>query len=247
MEWKRTSPATFTTLSETLVENPGEKAYLTYVEDISKNRPGGLRGRNTKAKEVIHHANTHNPQRCFVRLFKLYQQLVPENRPDHAFYVQPLKKPTSDCWFSNKPLGHQTLAGTVARLCKQAGITGFKTNHSLRATAATQLYQSGVEEQLVMERTGHRSLDGVRHYKRTSDEQRETISDILNSKRPCIDTHTNATCKTTAMNIQSQPNDTTVATTNFIGRTQCALTAVNTVPGTFNITSCSSVTINFHS
>ena len=43
------------------------------------------------------------------------------------------------------------------------------------------------------------------------------------------------------MNTQSQPNDTTVATTNFIGKTQCALTAVNTVPGTFNITSCSSV------
>ena len=40
-----------------------------------------------RQKEVIHHANTHNPQRCFVRLFKLYQQIVPEDRPDHAFYV----------------------------------------------------------------------------------------------------------------------------------------------------------------
>ena len=40
-----------------------------------------------------------------------------------------------------------------------------------------------------MERTGHRSLEGVRSYKRTSNEQRETLSDILNNKVPRIDKH----------------------------------------------------------
>jgi integrase len=39
-------------------------------------------------------------------------------------------------------------------------LKGRYTNHSLRATTATRLYQAGVEEQLIMERTGHRSLDG---------------------------------------------------------------------------------------
>ena len=38
----------------TLIEHPGEKAYLKYVEDISKNRKGGIKGRNIKPKEVIH-------------------------------------------------------------------------------------------------------------------------------------------------------------------------------------------------
>ena len=73
-------------------------------------------------------------------------------------------------------------------MCNAAGISGFKTNHSLRATAATRLYQSRVDEQLVMERTGHRSIDGIRSYKRTADFQRENVSDILNcngSKRVC--------------------------------------------------------------
>ena len=65
-------------------------------------------------------------------------------------------------------------------MCKAAGISGYKTNHSLRATTATRLYQAGVDEQLIMERTGHRSLDGVRSYKRTSDEQRVALSDIVN-------------------------------------------------------------------
>ena len=80
-------------------------------------------------------------------------------------------------------LGHTTLAKTVTRLCKLAGIEGYKANHSLRATTTSRLYQSGVDEQLVMERTGHRSLEGVRSYKRTSDVQREALSDILNGTK----------------------------------------------------------------
>ena len=35
-----------------------------------------------------------------------------------------------------------------------------------------------------MERTGHRSLEGVRSYKRTSDDQREALSDIMNCPGP---------------------------------------------------------------
>ena len=59
---------------------------------------------------------------------------------------------------------------------------------SRRATAATRLYASGVDEQLVMERTGHRSIEGIRSYKRTSSKQQEAVSDLLtNPKRICIE------------------------------------------------------------
>ena len=78
----------------------------------------------------------------------------------------------------------------MSKVCKAAGIVGFKTNHSLIATAATRLYQSGVDEQLIMEKTGHRSLEGVCSYKRTSTEQREALSDIMNRKVPIIDSQT---------------------------------------------------------
>ena len=129
--------------------------YLEYTEDISKNRPGGLKIRKIKPKVVHHYDNPENPERCFVRLFKLYQQLQPPDRPRNAFYFKPLKNPTADTWFTAKPIGHNTLEQTVARLCSAAGIQGFRTNHSLRATAATRLYQAGVDEQLIMETTGH--------------------------------------------------------------------------------------------
>jgi hypothetical protein len=38
-----------------------------------------------------------------------------------------------------------------------------------------------VEEQLIMSRTGHRSFQGVRAYKRVSADQKQALSSILNS------------------------------------------------------------------
>ena len=103
--------------------------------------------------------------------------------------MRPANHPTTSCWYSKQPLGHTKLSTTVARLCASAGIQGHKTNHSLRATTTTRLCHSGVDEQLVMERTGHRSLEGVRSYKRMSDTQREALSDILNHpKQPKVHT-----------------------------------------------------------
>ena len=143
-------------------------------------RTEGPQARNIPSKVVYRHANLHNPQRCFVRLYKKYLALSPADAPTDAYNLQPARSRTSACLFSRNPLGHNPLGGTVARTCRLAGIPGYKTNRSLRATSASRLYQSGVDEQLVMERTGHQSLTGVRSYKRTSDEQREALSDIMN-------------------------------------------------------------------
>ena len=131
-----------------LLQPAGKRSCLLYTEDVSKNNPGGLKGMSNEPKTVTHYENLDNPHRCFVHLFKLYDSKCPPDRPKDTFYLRPLKKPTGTCWYS---IGHCTLAGTVARLCKAAGIKEYKTNHSLRATTATRLYQAGVDEQLIME------------------------------------------------------------------------------------------------
>ena len=107
-----------------VVERPGERAYLRYTEDVSKNYHGGLNGRRVQQKVVLHHANQDSPGRCFVRLFKLYRQRCPPDGPPHAFHLQPLRKPTPNCWYSSRPLGHTTLAKTVefARMPAYHGI-----------------------------------------------------------------------------------------------------------------------------
>ena len=105
--------------------------------------------------------------------------LCPAEPKRNSFYLKPLKKPTTHCWYSREPLGHNKLSQVVSEMCKEAGIVGYYTNHSLRATSATRLFNAGADEQLIMERTGHRSIDGVRSYKRTSENQQQEISDIL--------------------------------------------------------------------
>ena len=40
-------------------------------------------------------------------------------------------------------------------MCFEAGIAGHKTNHSLRVTGASELFQAGVLEKIIKERTGH--------------------------------------------------------------------------------------------
>ena len=52
-----------------VIEKAGERPYLLYTEDISKNRPG-LNGRKYKPKTVTHYANIENLSRCFVRILK---------------------------------------------------------------------------------------------------------------------------------------------------------------------------------
>ena len=125
--------------------------------------------------------NPNQPDRCIIRLYKLYNSKCPSNRPSGAFYLYPLTNPRGDIWYSKSAVGHNVLQQTVPKLMKEAGYDGYYTNHSLRVlTTATRLFNEGVDEQLIMARTWHSSTDGVRAYKRTSDKLKELTSDVLN-------------------------------------------------------------------
>ena len=128
-------------------------------------------------------------------LFQKYRRLCPSNPLSNVFYLQPSRCPTDTCWYSQQPLGHTTLSSTVSRLCKQAGIEGYKTNHSLRTTATTRLYHSSVDEQQIMERTGASTLGGRSLFKKTSEKQKQALSDVLNrsTNDPLATSSTNIT------------------------------------------------------
>ena len=53
-----------------------------------------------------------------------------------------------------------------------------------QVTAATSLYHQGFDEQLIKERTGHRSDDGLRAYKRTCTSLQKKVSDALQPPKP---------------------------------------------------------------
>lgn len=61
-------------------------------------------------------------------------------------------------------------------MCGKAELESNFTNHSGKRTYATSLYRSGLEEQMNMHRTSHRSINGVRKYKRKSKEQLKDVT-----------------------------------------------------------------------
>ena len=79
-------------------------------------------------------------------------------------------------------MGANKLREVVKTLCVKAGLPGFYTNHSLRSTCATNLYQADIDEQLIQEIMGHRSL-AVHSYKRTCDAQRRLVSNCIFSSK----------------------------------------------------------------
>ena len=230
----------------TLTHSPSGSLQLEYTENYSKNNAGGLAHRKVQPKHVLHHANDANPKRCLVRLYQAYMSHRPSEAKTDAFYLTPLKKPKGNVWYSKTPIGHNTLNTTISRICKAAGVTGYKTNHSLRVTTATRLFQKGVEEQLIMSRTGHRSVEGVRTYHRIGDEQRQMMSDILNeATNGEEETPSSKRIKVVPSSSTSSPThvSTTSNTVNSI-QANSSTSSASFIPS-IHFTGCSAVTVNF--
>ena len=66
------------------------------------------------------------------------------------------------------------------RFATKKGEEGYYTNHSLRATAVSSLFQNDVDDKLIKGVTGHRS-DALQGYKR---ETRATLESFENCTRP---------------------------------------------------------------
>jgi len=98
--------------------------------------------------------------------------------------LKPLTKANGEFWYLSIPLGHNSLQKIVPN---PAGVYGYFTNHSLRATNATRLFEAHVDEQLIMERTGNSST-AVRPHKCIGDKLNSVTSDDLNKS---ISTTTN--------------------------------------------------------
>ena len=103
-------------------------------------------------------------------LYEKYVNLLPKESKSDALYKYAAvsAKRTPHTWYVDKPVGINVLSKCVGNLMAKIGREGKFTNHSLRVSAATRMFNEGIEEQVVKEKTGHRS-DAVRAYKRTAE------------------------------------------------------------------------------
>ncbi|XP_069128456.1 uncharacterized protein KIAA1958-like [Argopecten irradians] len=186
------------------------RTYLEYTEDVSKTNRGGIMHRKLDPKVTRAYENQKQPEKCIVKLYTKFIAARPDNCNNDAFYLRPRKYTQGNVWYQDAPVGVHILQQTVKCLCEQAGFQGFYTNHSLRATAATRLYGAGIDEQLISEKTGHRS-NAVRAYKRTSDQQQCDISNILsgNSNSVKVPRLESANTEKCLLNIKAKLSDLT--------------------------------------
>ena len=68
----------------------------------------------------------------------------------------------------------------LPNLCEAAGIKR-KTAHCLRVTCVSKLFNTGVEEKLIRERTGHRS-NALLAYEKTSEKKVSHVSALLGAE-----------------------------------------------------------------
>ena len=87
--------------------------------------------------------------------------------------LMPLQTPSATCWYFSQPFQYHELCKSLT-----TGIPRYKTKPSLQVIAATWLYDSEIDKQLVMETTGHSSTEGVRTYTRTFETQHQAVSDM---------------------------------------------------------------------
>ena len=92
--------------------------------------------------------------------------------------------PSEGPWFTNAPLGFNTLGNKMKAISEKAGCSLIYTNHSLRATTVTVLDEAGVAGRDIMAVTGrpHKSESSLKHYIRTSNGKKQDMSTIISSQ-----------------------------------------------------------------
>ena len=70
----------------------------------------------------------------------------------------------------------------VKIMMSETGVEGYYTNHSLRATAVSWLFQNDVDDKLIKGVTGHQS-DALQRYKRETEERLLKVSKIVQGQK----------------------------------------------------------------
>ena len=155
----------------------------TQTEDSSKNRTGELAQLKLEIKSFTSQRFLKQASAATAPYWTSTFSKLPKEAIEEDLFYLPLDKVSNDLptWYVAPPIGKTN----CTRWCAHGGVE-TRTNHILRATGATDLYDDGVPEKLINERASHCSLDTIRMYEQTGDKQHHAISRILSSSRKQI-------------------------------------------------------------
>ncbi|XP_033725294.1 zinc finger MYM-type protein 3-like [Pecten maximus] len=173
-------------------ENGSE--YLEFNEITTKTRGG-----NSTHVRSFNPKQFQNPEikwRCPIEAYKLYAKHRPQamNTPESPFYIAVNQNSTGGKWFKNEPVRRNKLGVMMKTMASNAGLTGKKTNQSLRKTLCTKLIHSGVAPTTIMQVSGHKNVNSVINYAVASlNQQREMCETLQNVKKSAISSSVTST------------------------------------------------------
>ncbi|XP_053379635.1 uncharacterized protein LOC123536945 [Mercenaria mercenaria] len=155
------------------------REYLEFNERSTKTR-SGQRGAYRK---VTPKAFATEDENCPVKMYKTYTSHRPSDllNPDSRFYLQPLKSPSGQIWYSHQAVGKTKLGQIMNVLAERGNIEGRKVNHSTRKTFAATLIQAGRPPTEVAQLAGWKNVQTVNEYSVPSMNQQEETSDIISN------------------------------------------------------------------
>ena len=171
------------TLSRKTAKEDGTSISTISTERI-KNIQGGNKQREQDYSDVRMYEveSALNPVRAYELLLK---KLNPQNQ---NLFQKPMKNFVYDdpVWFTKEVLGKNTLGNIMKNISRKAGTKKTYTNHCVRATTVTDLYQAGVDTQQICAITKHCNESTLKHYMSApSDEQKQHASTVLSTAFSC--------------------------------------------------------------
>ncbi|MEO0685302.1 MAG: tyrosine-type recombinase/integrase [Cyanobacteria bacterium J06649_11] len=117
---------------------------------------------------------------CPVKLYEFYTEKL---HPDNPNWFAKSKKSFvkgDQTWYTNEVIGKNLLVNIMKQISNKAGLSKTYTNHCVRASTVTNLYQAGIDTQQICSITKHKNESTLSHYiSSTSDEQKMKASHIL--------------------------------------------------------------------
>ena len=102
-----------------------------------------------------------------------------------AFFQYPKRKGAEESdhvWYENRPLGVNKLQRMMKDISNAAALSQIYTNHSVRATAITLWSDAQISSRHIMNISGHRNKEGIKHYNtRPLSSQLRQCSDVLSA------------------------------------------------------------------
>ena len=114
----------------------------------------------------------------------VFEKIPDEARSADSFYLTPvtvLPSNPAKPWFTKVPVGKNTFNKMLKEMCLEAGLLNIYINHSLHAYGASTLFQGKVPEKIIQQHTGHKSVNLLRQYERTTEAQLLDVSNVLSN------------------------------------------------------------------